>query len=97
MTKTKDKGSAKISVKEVFPNPGSINDMVKKDMNWSEGAFNRAINDNVVIVRKINWMSFIYGMTILGWTQDLKDLGNIPYYICLQIAVLFLTLIVYLK
>jgi hypothetical protein len=67
MSKNKEKGS-KINVKDVFPDAGSINNLVKKDVKWSEGAFNRAINDNVTIVRKINWMSFIYGMSILGWT-----------------------------
>lgn len=41
--KTKDKSSAKMSVKDVFPNAGSINNLVKKDAKWSEAAFNRSI------------------------------------------------------
>ena len=62
------KDSTKHSFKEVFPNVGSINGLEKRDIKWSEGAFNRSISDNVTIARKINWLSFIYGMSILGWT-----------------------------
>lgn len=68
MDKKKEQKSTRMGIKEVFPSAGSIGNLVKKDKKWSEEAFNRAINENVIIARKINWLSFIYGMSILGWT-----------------------------